>query len=145
MGSEYSRDDLQYKTDQEILDIYNKRERIKASAQPYMQERMELIRDNGGPRDPSEVVVHGGDRAVAAQDHGPVAKNIVINNCSQNMTLKKAHATMAIDALVANDVNAKKMTQFRADAIKTSVMLCAMGALPVHSSYDVNVHIDNEA
>ena len=96
MGSEHPESELRYKTDQEILDIYNKREKIKASAQQCFNERLQIIRDNGGPRDQSEVTPYvpiGG--AVAVPDE-PIAKNIVINNCNQCMTLKKEHAAMAI-------------------------------------------------
>ena len=97
MGSELSSSDLQYKTDQEILDIYNKKEKIKASAQPYFNDRLQIIRDNGGPRDPTSVMPFepiGG--AVEAVPDQPIARNIVINNCNQCMTLKKEHAHMAI-------------------------------------------------
>ena len=96
MGTELSKEDLQRKTDQEILDTYDKREKIKASAQPYFGERLQIIRDNGGPQDQSEVTPYvPGGGAVAVPD-GPIARNIVINNCNQCMTLKKEHAHMAI-------------------------------------------------
>ena len=97
MGTELSKDDLQYKTDQEILDIYNKREKIKASAQPYFNERLQIIRDNGGvPRDSTSVIPFEPSGGAVAVPDQPIAKNIVINNCNQCMTLKKEHAAMAI-------------------------------------------------
>ena len=145
MGTELSKDDLQYKTDQEILDIYNKREKIKASAQQCFNERLQIIRDNGGPRDQSEVTPFEPSGGAVAVPDEPIAKNIVINNCNQCMTLKKEHAAMAIGQLVEIDRKAGKMTEQRAESIKTSVMLCGMGALPKHSSYDVNICVDNAA